>query len=307
MAEKADTYDVGESDDMRRKDGVDQSRTDTANQLPVLSAKKKHKRYLVCDKLRAVTMSESGMGSIAIGEQMGIESSVIRGWVRKYRKYGIDGLRPASYGKGTPPVVMTNGDERNLEGESESLKYGFVRYVDNAALMRSMIGRLLSYGIRQKNIEVWKNFIDFLKTVNDGGTIVVNSLFDIATDISSLITTINSLSLSNITVISLEDGGAAILPEETKSGALLQLLHNYVKVADIDAVTSVGRASAQAVEEPDDEPVTKKENVDERFAKAYEIWCKGGSMASAARASGCSYSSFRYWIRKDRRQRLGQT
>lgn len=78
-----------------------------------------------------------------------------------------------------------------------------------------------------------------------------------------------------------------------------------MKVADIDTVPSVRRAEVKVLDETATEFANKA--IDGRFAKAYEIWCAGGTMAYAARASGCSYSSFRYWIRKDRRQRIERT
>ena len=307
MMEMAGTYKINASGDERPESGPVPSSIDMEERHPVSSVRKKHVRYPMSEKLKAVTMSESGMGSIAIGEQMGIDSSVIRGWVRKYRKYGIDGLKPASYGKSTPVNVMPEGKEKGQDGGAEDSKRGFIRHVDNAALMRSMIGRLLSYGIRRENIEVWENFSDYLKTIKDGETVVVNSLFDISNDISALITIINTLFNSNITVISLEDSGAAILPDGSESGTLLRILHNYVKVADIDTVPSGRRAATQTRDEPvngpDNEPATKAETVDERFANAYGIWCSGGSMAYAARVSGCTYASFRYWVMKNHKQR----
>lgn len=299
MAEIADTYMVAENNEMQRKGGSSRSRFDSAKRLPVSSAKKKHNRYPLSDKLRAVAMSENGMGSIAIGKEMGIDSSLIRVWIRKYREYGIDGLKPASYGKNVPVIVMPKGGEGKQDGKSKDSKRGFVRYVDNPALMRSMIGRLSSYGIRYEDIKVWDNFNDYLKTVEKGETVVVNSLFDISTDISSLITIINTLFNNNITVISLEDNGTVLLSDGTELGTLLRVLHNYVKVASTDTVPSFERVATPIKDEPAMETVS----FDQRFAKAYEIWCNGGTMAYAARASGCSYYSFRRWIKKGLKHR----
>lgn len=283
MAQIVDTYRVGDCVEKRRE---------------------KHGRYPMSDKLRAITMSESGMGSIAIGREMGIDSSVIRVWVRKYRTYGMDGLKPASYRKNAP--LKSSGNEEGHDGEPKDSRYGFIRYVDNPALMRSMTGCLTSYGIRHENIEVWDNFSDYLKTVESGGTIVVNSLFDISTDVSSLITTINTLFNSNITVISLEDNGAVIMPDKAESGTLLRVLNNYVKVACTDTAPSVKRAASCNMDELVNEPAIETDSVDGRFADAYEIWCNGGSMAYAARVCGCPYSSFRYWIKKNHKSRAAR-
>lgn len=263
--------------------------------------RKKHGNYPMSVKLRAVSMSSSGLGSLTIGKEMGIESSVIRGWVRKYKKYGIDGLKTACYRN--MPNRCGNAASEEPETPNNLSKRGFVRHVDNQSLMRIMVGRLSSYGIRQENIEVWESFSDYLKTIKDGETVVVNSLFDISTDISTLITLFNTLFASNITLISLEDGGTAILSEGLEPGTLLRILHNYVTVADRGTLTAVRSAAVQTA----DEPVVEKEINDDRFTKAYGIWCDGGSMAYAARASGCSYSSFRYWIMKNYRNRTGQT
>ena len=62
---------------------------------------KKYKSYSIEDKIKAVSMSEAGISSTAISRELGIDSSLIRCWSRKYRKDGVDGLRPVSNRKTT--------------------------------------------------------------------------------------------------------------------------------------------------------------------------------------------------------------
>ena len=45
----------------------------------VVERAKKYRSYSMKDRLKAVSMSESGMGSVSIGRELGIDSSLIRG------------------------------------------------------------------------------------------------------------------------------------------------------------------------------------------------------------------------------------
>lgn len=112
--------------------------TDLKNAVP-----RKHRSYPMSVRLKAVTMSEIGMGSLAIGNEMGIDSSLIRVWVRKYKKYGIDGLKSASYtsGRKADEIVKAHTPESDVQGRA--IRYGFVRHVDNPSLMLILIVPLL--------------------------------------------------------------------------------------------------------------------------------------------------------------------
>ena len=48
--------------------------------------------------MRAVEFHKQGLDSKLIASQLGIDDSLVRKWIRKYKAYGIESLRPYSRG-----------------------------------------------------------------------------------------------------------------------------------------------------------------------------------------------------------------
>lgn len=263
---------------------------------------KKHGRFPMDIKLKAISMSECGMDSISIGKELDIDSSLIRGWVRKYGRYGVDGLKPASYRKKTMIEVKETGTGPAKPDTAQRI--GFVRYVDNPSLMRSMVSRLSAFGISRDRLEVWNDFKAFLGRAKAGDTIIVNSLFDISSDISTLITIIDLLINNGITVISLEDNGIAFGQDGIKPSDILRVFHNFIKLAE-NGISPTSKSAVPPSDTGQAKPIRNVMNT--RLAEAYELWRAGRSMAYAAREAGCSYSSFRNWMNRNANKKRSAT
>lgn len=68
------------------------------------------------ERLQVIRLYERGLSSMAISREMGLDDSMIRMWVRKYKGGGAEALRP--YWRGKPerqiarPRPRMEGDER---------------------------------------------------------------------------------------------------------------------------------------------------------------------------------------------------
>lgn len=60
--------------------------------------KRPYKRHPFSEKEKVVNLYLSGLGSKLIARQMGLDSSMIRKWLRTYRASGLEGLQPAPRG-----------------------------------------------------------------------------------------------------------------------------------------------------------------------------------------------------------------
>ncbi len=193
----------------------------TESVLPVLRAKR-YKSYTFEDRLKVVKLSESGFSSLEIGKSLGIDSSLIRGWLRRYRKEGLDGLVPRSHRK-----TAHAGCLRLINSEMSAVR-GYVHYVDNPILVRSMVDALLTFGIDSDKIFVGNDTTDFLRSMASGDTVVVNSLFDLSSSVHGLLRIMEELLKSGITIVSLTDNCQSIAPDDTNPVDFLKLLSKYL-------------------------------------------------------------------------------
>lgn len=53
-----------------------------------------YKRHPFAERKKVVEFYESGLSSKRIASKLGIDDSMVRSWIRKYRKYGLDSLQP---------------------------------------------------------------------------------------------------------------------------------------------------------------------------------------------------------------------
>lgn len=58
-----------------------------------LPAKRAYTRHPFGERLRVVFLHESGLGSKRIARTVGLDDSMVRMWLRKYREGGLDALR----------------------------------------------------------------------------------------------------------------------------------------------------------------------------------------------------------------------
>ncbi|MCQ2066700.1 MAG: helix-turn-helix domain containing protein [Bacteroidaceae bacterium] len=193
----------------------------TESVLPVLRAKR-YKSYTFEDRLKVIKLSESGFSSLEIGKSLGIDSSLIRGWLRRYRKEGLDGLVPRPHRK-----TAHAGCLRLINSDMTAVR-GYVHYVDNPILVRSMVDALLTFGIDSDKIFVGKDITDFSRSMASGDTVVVNSLFDLSSSTSRLLSILEELLQSGITIVSLTDNCQSIAPDATNPVAFLKLLGKYL-------------------------------------------------------------------------------
>ena len=253
--------------------------------------------YSFDDRLKAVSMSEQGMSSLAISRAMGIDSSLIRSWIRRYKKEGLDGLKHKPYRNVTPEIPFTpisthNDSAQETVTSGGSLK-GFVHFVDNPVLVRSMVNTLSAYGVHSNNIVVSEDIRDYSESLEPGDILVINSLFDISSDLSRMLSVLQDLLKTGISVVSISDKGQMIKPGNTDSVELVSILKNYLSIAWTD-LRPVERKDCQP--EPKSVHQVFEQRKEERFSKARRLCEEGYSMAHAARTAGCSYSSFRYWL-----------
>lgn len=77
--------------------------------------KRSYKRHSQSERLRAVELYYQGRSSNEVAAQLGLDSSMVRSWVRKYRSYGADSLCPywrKSWGYAQNPPVSSTLDNR---------------------------------------------------------------------------------------------------------------------------------------------------------------------------------------------------
>lgn len=208
----------------------------TTETVDSASVRKHYKSYTFEDRFKVIRMWESGLKSLEIGRTLEIDSSLIRGWIRQYRKYGVDGLiprssklkdrRPTAHLRSAVSTTSFNTDSNS--NTDPASRNGFVHYVDNPALVRSMVCNLLSFGVLPENIIVGVDVLDFLPSFAAGNILVVNSLFDLSGDLSKLLHTLEELLRAGITVVSISDKGYEIKPDDSCSAELVSVIRNYI-------------------------------------------------------------------------------
>ena len=100
-------------------------------------SRKPYKSHPFSERLKAVTMYCNGMGSKRIALALGIDESMVRAWLRKYRKYGLDSLRPYQrVGKETNSLTRVH----RLENEHK-FKQAYVAFASSLEPVASITRR----------------------------------------------------------------------------------------------------------------------------------------------------------------------
>lgn len=274
----------------------DNLRQSLESAIPVREGR--YRSYSFEDRLKAISMSDNGMSSIAIGREMGIDSSVIRGWIRRYRKEGLDGLKRKHCKKIPNEHTIHQPDFReDARAHAESAvptgRKGFVHFVDNPALVRSMVSTLCAFGIKTDDIAVGYDVRDLSGLMTAGETLVVNSLFDLSSDFSKMMYILCDLLKAGITIVSISDRGQEIRPGDMDSVEMVTVLKNYLSAAWTD-VRQYETGDISML--PDRIIRLRKRKKEDSFSEALNLYMNGHTMASAARTAGCSYTAFRYWL-----------
>lgn len=271
----------------------------------------KRRTYTYEDRLGAIRLHEEGLSSTEIESRTGIDSSIIRRWVRRYEAEGNDGLRrknapaivDATINNGNPKIFGTAGTSESsgtteLPGTSESTGTagsaalrGYVRSIDNPGVVRALVERLTEYGVPVESITVGDDSLGYLRSLRFGSRVVVNSLFDLSSDISEIMRILGEAFAQQIGIVSLGDGGITLSPDTTSTGELLKLLGAYASMS--------GQTSPRLVVSSGERRGRPSNAISpgrvETYMNAVRLFNAGHSMSSAAKAAGCKYSSFRYW------------
>ena len=57
-------------------------------------SKRLYKRHTYAERLHAVELYHQGLSSTKVAAQLGLDPSMVRAWIRKYRAYGTESLCP---------------------------------------------------------------------------------------------------------------------------------------------------------------------------------------------------------------------
>ena len=83
---------------------------------------------------------------------------------------------------------------------------GYIRRVDNPGVVQQMRRNLEQSGVQSPDITVGNDPRSYLRSLEPGTVVVVNSLFDLSSDISGILETIREALSRGISVQSLRDG-----------------------------------------------------------------------------------------------------
>lgn len=72
-----------------------------------------YRQHPFSERLKVVELYERGYGSKWIGRTMGLDDSLVRGWLRKYRARGLGALRPYSRSTENGHVGERTGRSKN--------------------------------------------------------------------------------------------------------------------------------------------------------------------------------------------------
>ena len=101
------------------------------------------KRHPFSERIRAVELHKQGLGSKWIAAQLGVDDSQVRSWIRKYKAYGIESLRP--YGR-KAGESKSNGKSQYVNQE-EQFRNAYQLYAETQESMASIARRYgLDYG-----------------------------------------------------------------------------------------------------------------------------------------------------------------
>ena len=78
--------------------------------------KRSYTRHPFSERKRVVELYESGLGSKRIAHETGLDDSMVRQWLRRYRNSGIDALQPARFSaeKSAPTVRKATRAQKDL-------------------------------------------------------------------------------------------------------------------------------------------------------------------------------------------------
>lgn len=172
-------------------------------------------------------------------------------------------------------------------------KRGFVHFVDNPVLVRSMVNTLSAYGLSLGDITIGDDARILARSMSAGETLVINSFFDFSSDFSKMLYIVEDILRAGITIVSISDNGMEIKPGYTDSLGLVSIFKNYLSFSDKNDV----QIDKNPI--PQDFPTLHLASLSEKehgFLTALDLCQRGHTMASAARIAGCSYTSFRYWL-----------
>lgn len=262
---------------------------------PTAPSKKEYRTYSLNDRLRAVSLSADGLSSTEIGRELGVDGSLVRRWLRRYRDEGLDGLKSRRSSILVPDALPSAPDSGRVSGPSAVC--GFVRRVDNPSVLKSMVDNLASYGVDATSVTVGDSPTDYVRSLRFGSLLVVNSLFDLSSDIADLLLVLGEALDRRVSVVSLSDDGLRIDSTETDTASLLRRLGGYARMAGLCSALSSSSPRRQG--RPSGTVSRDRLN---RYRKAYDLYSGGASMSSAARSAGCTYASFRRWVAQNSAQ-----
>ena len=170
---------------------------------------------------------------------------------------------------------------------------GYIRRVDNPGVVQQMMRNLELSGIPSSDITVGNDPRSYLHSQEDGTMVVVNSLFDLSSDISGILEALREAFSRGISVQSLRDGKTILNASSTDSKTLLEILGTYSALSAASCPvleTSAERRRANYTISPGRTEV---------YMTALKYFRDGYPMTKAAKAAGCSYPSFRYWYQNN--------
>ena len=166
---------------------------------------------------------------------------------------------------------------------------GYIRRVDNPGVVQQMKRNLELSGVQPTDVTVGNDPRVYLRSLEPGTVVVVNSLFDLSSDISGILETLREALSRGIVVQSLRDGEAVIDASRTRGKALLDILGTYnalsVPSSPVLETSAERRRTGYTIS-----PARM-----EVYMTALKYFNDGYPMTQAAKAAGCSYPSFRYW------------
>ena len=170
---------------------------------------------------------------------------------------------------------------------------GYIRRVDNPGVVQQMRRNLELSGVQSSDITVGNDPRAYLRLQEPGTMLVVNSLFDLSSDISGILEALREALSRGISVQSLRDGGAVINASRTRGKALLDILGTY------NALSVPSSSVLETSAERRHSGYTISPGRTETYMTALKYFRDGYPMTKAAKAAGCSYPSFRYWYQNN--------
>lgn len=105
-------------------------------------------RHPFSERKRVVELYESGYGSKRIGCALGVDDSMVRSWLRKYRKHGLESLQPYWRDKGEERKEGKSNRMRNAERFREA----YEAYGSTLATMASIARQ---YGLKYSSFHYY--------------------------------------------------------------------------------------------------------------------------------------------------------